>query len=243
MQGEPRLYTDLARWWPLFSPPSHYVEEAADLLPDLLAAADAPPTTLLELGSGAGSLASHFKDRLRLTLTDRSEQMLAVSRAVNPECEHVRGDMRTLDLGREFDVVFIQDAIMYLLDGASVQAALAAAYRQCRPGGGVVVVPDCVRETFAADTETGGEDAPDGRGLRYLEWTWDPDASDDTFETAFAFLLREADGSVTSDMDRHRCGLFARAAWLAWLREAGFSPARRMDPWNRDVFTGRKPRG
>ena len=243
MQAEPRLYTDLARWWPLFSPPSHYVEEAADLLPDLLAAADAPPTTLLELGSGAGSLASHFKDRLRLTLTDRSEQMLAVSRAVNPECEHVRGDMRTLDLGREFDVVFIQDAIMYLLDGPSVQAALAAAYRHCRPGGGVVVVPDCVRETFAAETETGGEDAPDGRGLRYLEWTWDPDASDDTFETAFAFLLREADGSVTSDMDRHRCGLFARAAWLAWLREAGFVPARRMDPWNRDAFTGRKPRG
>jgi SAM-dependent methyltransferase len=151
--------------------------------------------------------------------------------------------MRTLDLGRQFDVVFIQDAIMYLLDGASVQAALAAAYRHCRPGGGVVVVPDCVRETFAAETETGGEDAPDGRGLRYLVWTWDPDASDDTFETAFAFLLREADGSVTSDMDRHRCGLFARAAWLAWLREAGFVPARRMDPWNRDVFTGRKPRG
>jgi SAM-dependent methyltransferase len=232
MQGELRLYTDLARWWPLFSPPSHYVEEAADVLPDLLAAADAPPTTLLELGSGAGSLASHFKDRLRLTLTDRSDQMLAVSRAVNPECEHVRGDMRTLDLGREFDVVLIQDAIMYLLDGASVQGALAAAYRHCREGGGIVVVPDCVRETFAAETGTGGEDAPDG-----------PDASDDTFETAFAFLLREADGSVTSDMDRHRCGLFARAAWLAWLREAGFVPGRRLDPWNRDVFTGRKPRG
>jgi hypothetical protein len=31
-----RLYSDLARWWPLMSPPAEYVEEAADLLPLLL---------------------------------------------------------------------------------------------------------------------------------------------------------------------------------------------------------------
>jgi hypothetical protein len=28
-----RLYSDLAYWWPLFSPPIYYVEEAADLPP------------------------------------------------------------------------------------------------------------------------------------------------------------------------------------------------------------------
>jgi ubiquinone/menaquinone biosynthesis C-methylase UbiE len=92
---QPRLYTDLAEWWPLFTPPSHYVEEATDLLPTLLSATDLPPRTLLELGSGGGSLASHFKQRLRLTLTDRSAQMLEISRSVNPECEHILGDMRS----------------------------------------------------------------------------------------------------------------------------------------------------
>src|SRR4030095_14043625 len=70
-----RLYSDLAHWWPVFSPPIHYVEEAADLLPTLLAAPDAPPETMLELGSGGGSLAFHFKHRLRLTLSDRSPEM------------------------------------------------------------------------------------------------------------------------------------------------------------------------
>lgn len=29
-EGQPRLYMELATWWPLFSPPSEYVEEAAD---------------------------------------------------------------------------------------------------------------------------------------------------------------------------------------------------------------------
>jgi len=235
-----RLYADLAPWWPLFSPPSHYVEEAVDLWPTLLTATTTPPTTMLELGCGGGSLAYHFKDRLRLTLSDRSPQMLDVSRRVNPECEHVLGDMRTLDLGREFDRVFIHDAIMYAVDETSVRATLATADRHCRSGGAVVIVPDYVRETFEPSTSHGGEDDPDGRGLRYLEWTWDPDSSDAICEVAFAFLLRELNGSVTVDSDRHQFGLFPRAAWLKWMREAGLSPSSRMDPWNRDVFVAVK---
>ncbi|HUF28707.1 MAG TPA: class I SAM-dependent methyltransferase [Gemmatimonadaceae bacterium] len=238
--AQPRLYTDLAAWWPLFSQPSHYDEEAADLLPTLLAAPDAPPATMLEFGCGGGSLGHHFKRALRLTLTDRSAQMLAVSRQVNPECDHLLGDMRTLDLGREFDLVFVHDAIMYATDAASVRATLATAYRHCRPGGAVVVVPDCVRETFEPETSSGGEDGPDGRGLRYLQWTWDQDPTDETYEVAFAFLLREPGGVVSVDSDRHQFGVFPRAAWLDWLRAEGFSPGSRMDPWNRDVFTGRK---
>ena len=242
IEEQPRLYTELATWWPLFSPPSHYGEDAADLLPVLLTATDPPPRTLLELGSGGGSLAYHFKGRLQLTLTDRSAQMLAVSRTVNPECEHVLGDMRSLDLGREFDLVFIQDAIMYATDPASVRATLATAYRHCRPGGAALIVPDFVRETFEPSTSTGGEDGSDGRGLRYLEWIWDPDSTDETYEVAFAFLLREPTGALRVDSDRHRFGLFPRAAWLHWMQEAGFSASSRIDPFDRDVFLGRRPR-
>ena len=70
------------------------------------------PGTLLELGSGGGNNASHLKARFNCTLTDISPDMLALSRTLNPECEHLEGDMRTLRLGRTFDVVFIHDAIV-----------------------------------------------------------------------------------------------------------------------------------
>jgi ubiquinone/menaquinone biosynthesis C-methylase UbiE len=236
----PRLYTDFAKWWDVFSPPSHYVEEAADLLPTILGATDPPPKTLLELGCGAGSLAFHFKPHLRLTLTDVSAPMLELSRGVNPECEHLLGDMRSIDVGREFDVVFIHDAIMYLTDESSVRAALGTASRHCRPGGAVVVVPDFVRETFAPQTTTGGDDAPDGRALRYMEWTWDPDPADQTVEVAYAFLMREASGVVHADSDRQLRGIFGRADWLEWLGDAGLSARSRIDPWDRDVFVGAK---
>lgn len=197
-----RLYTELASWWPLLSPPSHYVEEAADIVPTLQSAPDSPPRTLLELGSGGGSLAFHLKTHFELTLSDRSEQMLAVSRQVNPECEHIAGDMRTLDLGRQFDVVMIHDAVMYLTDELALRAAFATANRHCRPGGAVVILPDNVTETFAPETDSGGEDAPDGRGMRWLEWTWDPDPTDTTFKTVWSFLLRDAAGRVTGGNGR-----------------------------------------
>ncbi len=236
--AELRLYDDLAGWWPLLSPPAEYVDEASDLLPRLGITSDARPATMLELGSGGGSLAFHLKRHFRLTLTDRAPGMLAVSQAINPECEHQVGDMRALRLGRQFDFVLIHDAITYATDPATVQATLRTAAIHCRPGGTVAVLPDYVRETFAPETDHGGNDADDGRGLRYLEWIWDPDPSDDTYTVDYAFLLRAADGTVRVEHDRHVEGLFARGQWLRWFAEAGFSARSEIDPWERDVFIG-----
>jgi hypothetical protein len=130
---------------------------------------------------------------------------------------------------------------MYATDADAVRATLRTAVRHCRPGGLIVIVPDCVRETFRPDTDHGGEDADDGRALRYLMWSWDPDPADDTFEVAYAFLLRDADGHTTVEHDRHREGLFSRDAWLSWFAEAGLPTRIHHDPWDRDVFIARKP--
>jgi len=150
--------------------------------------------------------------------------------------------LRTVNLGREFDLVMIHDAIMYLTDAESLRAAFATAYRHCRPGGAAVILPDCVTETLEPRTEDGGEDGADGRALRYLEWVWDPDPRDTTFKAVYSLLFRDPDGTVSVDMDEHTLGVFPRAAWLEWLRDTGFEVTARMDPWNRDVFICRRPR-
>ena len=234
-----KFYEQLFEWWPLFSPPEHYVEEAEDLLRLLGRPAAGRSKTLLELGSGGGSLASHLAPYFQLTLTDLSDGMLAVNRAVNPSAEHVAGDMRTLRLGRTFDIVLAHDAIMYATTPADVRATLATAAAHCNAGGTVVVIPDFVRETFAPDTSHGGEDGVDGRGFRYLEWHWDPDPSDTTYLVDYAFMMREADGSVRVEHDRHVEGLFPRADWLAWFTSAGLRARSEIDAWNRDVFVAR----
>src|SRR5215211_162722 len=107
MNELPRLYTDLADWFHLLTPPQEYGEEAAFYLRVLREAASTPPRTLLELGAGGGNNAWHYKHHLeQVVLTDLSAPMLALSRRLNPELEHIQGDMRTLRLGRVFDAVF-----------------------------------------------------------------------------------------------------------------------------------------
>lgn len=235
-----RMYRELARWWPLLSPPSEYDDEAADLLGRLPRSDPAAPLTLLELGSGGGSLAFHLKRHYRLTLTDLSPAMLAVSQTVNPECEHLPGDMRSLRLGREFDVVLIHDAIMYATESTDVQAALKTAATHCRSGGTVAVLPDYIRENFVPGTDCDGHDTPDGRGLRYLEWRWDPDPADTTYVVEYAFLLRESDGTVTVEHDRHTEGLFPRSDWLRWFNDAGLAADAALDSSGREIYVGRR---
>jgi trans-aconitate methyltransferase len=84
-----------------------------------------------------------------MTLVDRSAAMLAVSRRLNPECQHVEGDMRSVRLvGHRFDGVFIHDALMYMTTEHDLVQAMETCFSHCRPGGASLFVPDYVRETF-----------------------------------------------------------------------------------------------
>ena len=256
-----RLYSELAEWWPLLDDPADYADEAV-LYGDLLQeACDAPIQSLLELGSGGGNSASHLKRQFpRLLLTDVSPEMLAVSRALNPECEHQLGDMRTLRLDRTFDAVFVHDAVCYMTTEADLRRAMETAWAHCRPGGAVLFAPDFVRENFRPGVTAGGCDEPAAseadetaagactRGLRYLEWVWDPDPRDTEYIADFAFLLRERDGSVRAVDDRHVEGLFARDRWLALLTDVGFEARTARvklpgaEPAPHETFVGRRPR-
>ena len=218
-----RAYTDLAHWWPLFSPVADYADEARTYAA-LLRTASRPVLDVLELGSGGGHTAFHLKADYALTLSDLSPEMLAVSRALNPECTHLQGDMRTLRLGRRFDAVFVHDAVDYMTNEAELLAAIETAAVHLRDGGLVLLAPDHVAETFTPGTDCGGSDDGHGRGLRYLEWTYDPDPSDTTVTTEYAFLLRDPDGQVEAHAETHLGGLFPTRTWRRLIEAAGLRP-------------------
>jgi SAM-dependent methyltransferase len=238
-----KMYEELAEWWPLVSAPADYDEEARFYQSALTAAATV--RTLLELGSGGGNNASHLKGHFEMVLVDRSPAMLAVSRALNPECEHIEGDMRTVRLGRQFDGVFVHDAVCYMTTEADLRMTIETAFVHCRPGGVTLFAPDYVRENFKPCTGHGGEDGA-SRSLRYLEWVWDPDPTDTTYIADYTYALREADGSIRVAHDRHVEGLFARADWLRLLSEAGFEPQvvpfepSDPDPCSHEIFVARR---
>jgi SAM-dependent methyltransferase len=228
MDDLPKLYGELAEWWPLFSAPEDYASEAAEYRSLIVGRADGPVRHVLELGSGGGNTASHLKRWFAMTLVDRSPEMLAVSRALNPECEHLQGDMRRVRLGRTFDAVFVHDAVAYITTAEDISAVFATAFAHCRPGASALFVPDYVTETFEAGTAWGGHDGAD-RAVRWVEWRWDPDPSDETYFTDFAYLFREPDGSIHAEADRHVEGLFRQITWLDLLEGTGFRNVRAVD--------------
>ena len=170
-----------------------------------------------------------------------------MSRGLNPDCEHIDGDMRTVRLGRMFDAVFVHDAVCYMTTLSDLRMAVETAFAHCRPGGAALFAPDYVRENFRPGTDHGGSDGTDGRGLRFLEWVWDPDPSDSTYVVDYAYLLRTPDGEVHVEHDRHVEGLFKRSDWMRLLSDAGFQARSvplehsELEPGSHEVFVATRP--
>jgi len=242
-----RLYSEFADWYHLLSAPAEFDEDARIFLDLIAEAMGAPPDSVLELGSGGGNVAFHYKRSVQATLVDLSPDMLDLSRRLNPECEHILGDMRTLRLERTFGAVLVHDAVQYLTTEQDLRQTMATAYAHCRPGGVALFAPDYTRETFAPATTHGGHDGH-GRAMRYLAWIFDPDPSDTTYTVDFVYLFHEDGRAARTEYERHIQGLFGRADWLRCLTEVGFQAA--MRPFAHSelpadqvvVFLGVKPR-
>jgi SAM-dependent methyltransferase len=236
-----KLYGELAEWYPVFSTPEELRQEAEQVARVLIESSDPAPRSVLELGSGVGNNASHLKAHFAMTLVDLSPRMLAVSKALNPECKHVEGDIRSMRLGRTFDAVFVHDAICHMTTEADLRAVMETAFEHLRPGGVAVFVPDFVSETFVENTDHGGNDTDQG-SVRYLQWTTDPNSHDTSYLVDFAILIRDQQGQTRLVHDRHTYGLFGRETWRRLLREVGYAlnTSVLLDDFGRDLFVGRR---
>lgn len=217
----PDLYGELARWWPLFSHPDEYQEEAAAYRRAFEEHATEQIRTLLELGSGGGNNASHLKRRFEMTLVDLSPDMIAVSRELNPELEHVQGDMRTVRLGRRFDAVMIHDAISYMTSEEDLGAAIRTAAIHLEPGGMALFVPDDLAETYRPSHSSGGNDG-EKAAVRYFQWSRAPRGT--TIRTTYVYVIVEDDGPARVEWEDHVTGVLPRATWLRLIEEAGLEP-------------------
>lgn len=232
------IYNELTDWYSFISPLKEYEEEAVYYHQLIREHTDRMPSKMLELGSGAGHNAFYLKQWYKLTLTDLSERMLDLSRQLNPECDHIQGDMRYLRLGRTFEVVFMHDAIMYMASQTDLEMAIQTAFIHCAEGGIVLITPDFVKENFKEQTDTGGSSNEKG-SLHYLEWSWGPNEKGKYF-TDFVFAYRNTDEKLTVHTERHEWGLFSTEAWLQLLAATGFDAVSFADPFGRICFMGKR---
>jgi len=219
--SKPRMYHEFADLWTLISHPDDYAEEARYWRDALRSKMGEGRHRVLEMGVGGGNNMSHLTSDFDFTATDLSEEMLRQSRKLNPDVEHIVGDMRDLRLGKTFDAVIVHDAISYMTTEDDLLATFETAAAHLVKGGVFVTSPDFFEEWFIENSVSTNTTANDRTTLTHLEYQYRPDRNRPVYETIMIYLIRE-DGTVRVEEDRHRFGLFPLRTWMDLLDKAGF---------------------
>jgi len=114
--------------------------------------------TLLDVACGTGAHLEELRQWYEVEGADLSPAMLAVARQRLPGVELQEADMRTLDLGRWFDVVIcLFSSIGYVTDPIEMRSAVARLAAHVAPGG-VLILDGWVRP---GDWREGARPEPD----------------------------------------------------------------------------------
>jgi hypothetical protein len=231
------MYHEFAHLWPLISAPEDYENEASYWRKALRSKLGPGRHCILELGVGGGNNLSFLTKDFDATAVDLSNEMLAQCRKINPDVELHQGDMRTVRLGKKFKAVIIHDAIMYMQTEEDLRQVFATAVAHLEPGGMFITSPDYTRETFSPPHVNNGTNNDGTIEFTNIEYQWDPDPSDTTFESIMFFMIRTKEG-LKIEQDRHVLGLFPMQTWLDLMGRAGFKVEKLPYPVHDDGHEG-----
>ena len=242
-----RMYNDFAHLWPLISHHSDYETEARHWRDALTAELGQGRLRILELGVGGGNNLHHILypdcdgspsanaacsgEHMRraspahdAVVVDPSAEMLANCKLLNPTVEQHIGDMRSVRLNsdRNLDAVLIHDAVCYLLSEDDIKATLETARIHLRTGGALIMAPDWYTETYPGTKLDAGIRRDVTPEFASIEYDHDPDPDDSTLESVFIYIIKNEDGSVRVEEDRHITGVFSIRVWLSLMEQAGF---------------------
>jgi SAM-dependent methyltransferase len=216
-----RLYKDLAWLWPIWEDVEVYREESELFAKLIKKYAKVSIRTLLDMGCGGGKNAFHLKRHFKVTGIDISRSMLSNAKKQNPDCKFHLADMRNFDLKQQFDSVFINDSITYMITKRDLLKTFLAAHKHLKAGGVMITHPDECKERFKQNETTIWTSKTDDMDITFIENQYDPNPKDDTFEKTLVYLIRKK-GKLRIEQDFHVCGLFGLAVWRKLLKKVGF---------------------
>ena len=210
-------YSDLAWTEPILSDPSESREETEIYCQHIKDNAFGQAETLLHLACGAGYNDYSFKNHFQVTGVDLSSKMLEQAKKINPEVEYILGDMRTVDLHKQFDAVVIPDGSLgYMLSEEDLKLALANADRHLRPGG-VLLFTISTKEEFQ-DNNFVYIGSKDDIQITVFENNYLLKNQPHLYQATMFYLIHNQEKSKTY-IDQHTLGLFELAKWRELLSE------------------------
>ncbi|MGM0652611.1 MAG: class I SAM-dependent DNA methyltransferase [Bacillota bacterium] len=209
-----KAYNELAWIEGILAPPEKHEEEALTYVEAIKKRIPDRTINMLHLGCGAGGHDFHFKRYFSVTGVDISDGMLDLAKGKNPEITYTKGDMRTVDLGRKFDVVAIPDSIMYMTTLQDLEKAIKNAACHLKTGGILLVVAHMKEDFRANNFSYTGEKG--SIHVTVFENNYIVDGS--TYEAVFVCLIRDH-GELRVCHEVHTLGLFSYSQWMAIFEE------------------------
>jgi SAM-dependent methyltransferase len=211
-----------------------YVTEC-DLLEEVFRTyGNGPIKDVLDLGCGTGSHAMILATRgYRVSGVDSSPHMLAqanrkaLSLAVDQRPTFVGGDIRSVDLERQFDAVVIMFAVLgYQLTNEDVRASLTAARKHLKTGGilafdvwyGPAVLHERPSHRFRTVRTANGETLRASSG--------ELDVNRHLCHVNFRIWTLEGDRLVSASEENHTTRFFFPLELEFFLQTCGFAPIR-----------------
>ncbi len=203
-------YNELAWIEDILAPPEDYKEETLIYVEAIKKRITDRNITMLHLGCGAGGHDFYFKRHFSVTGIDISDGMLELAKEKNPEVRYIKGDMRTIDLNRKFDVVAIPDSIMYMSNLQDLQKAIKSAVCHLKTGGILLAVAPMKEDFKENNFAYSGE--KDNVHITFFENNYIVD--ENIYEAVFVCLIRDH-GELRVQHEVHTLGLFSHSQWMA----------------------------
>ena len=256
-----RMYDDFAHLWPLISHHSDYEFEAKHWRDALTTELGQGRLRILELGVGGGNNLHHILypncdgrpspdpacngEHMRqdqpahdAVVVDLSAKMLANCKMLNPSIRQHISDLKTVRLYERFDAILIHDAVCYLMSEDDIGLTLATAREHLTPSGVLIMAPDWYTETYPGTQLNCGIRRDVSPEFASIEYEHDPDPNDSTIESVFIYIMKNEDGSVRVEEDRHITGIFSIRTWLKLMEQTGFRAKRLPYPVHEDGRDG-----
>ena len=130
------LYGRFARYYDLIYSGKDYEKETRIIM-DLVKRAGVKGRDLLDVGCGTGRHAVLLSEKgFKVTGIDLSPEMLKVAKRRSKKVRFLQGDMRTFDLGKEFDVIICMFSVIhYNRHLRDLEKTLRNFYRHLKTGG------------------------------------------------------------------------------------------------------------
>jgi ubiquinone/menaquinone biosynthesis C-methylase UbiE len=136
------MYKQLAKYYDIIYSWKDYAMEAEkvyQLIDDLKKSGG---NELLDAACGTGEHDKYLMDYYTVTGVDLNEKMLEIARKKNKKIKYIKGDMRSINLHKQFDaVVCLFSAIGHLLTYENLEKAIANFSRHLKKGGVLVIEP------------------------------------------------------------------------------------------------------